>query len=398
LAGRGNLTDCGYSCHCISLSYNENEVATPKVRFYVLSGYLVWRNNCNQLKKSHIGFVLAALAVLAGGVFTYRNVAESGFHWAEFVGSLARVRWGWVAASLPAILLTYFVRALRWRVLIRPVTPEVSLWKITTATCIGFTAVVLFGRAGEAVRPYLIARHHKVPISTQVAGWLVERILDVLMVMLLFGVALTQVGDSPHGLAPGPKMRIALETGGWLAGLTAVACLAVLIGLRLFRGEVHNRIGDSLTFLPEPLVQRIRDFLAAFDEGMQSTRERSSIVPLVGYTVAVWFLVGEAFYSVFRAFPSLNSLQFSDIVMTLGFVAFASVLQLPGVGGGIQIATVLVLTEMYHVPIEASSGVALMVWLTSFLSIVPIGLIFAFHEGLKWRNMRHVGDDPAYKL
>jgi hypothetical protein len=99
---------------------------------------------------------------------------------------------------------------------------------------------------------------------------------------------------------------------------------------------------------------------------------------------------------VLRAFPVLDSLSFSDIVMTLGFVCFGSVLQIPGVGGGIQLVTILVLTEMYHVSIEASTGVALFVWLSSFLSIVPIGLLLAFQEGIKWRNMRHVGDAPEY--
>lgn len=338
------------------------------------------------------------LVVAAGGLFAYRRVNESGFAWTEFLAALAGLHWGWLAASLPPILATYLLRGLRWRVFLRPVAPHASLWKITSATCIGFTAVVLFGRAGEAVRPYLIARHHKVPISTQVAAWLVERILDTLMVMLLFGVALTQVGESGSRMVPGPKMRIALETGGWLAGLTAAACLAVLVGLLLFRGQVHTRITDALGFLPEPLVLRIRDFLAAFDEGMQSTRESSSIVALIGYTVSIWVLIGASFFCVFRAFPALDALKFSDVVMTLGFVCFASVLQLPGVGGGIQIATILVLSEMYHVTLEASSGVAVVLWFASFLSVVPIGLILAFHEGIKWRNMRHVGDTPGLQL
>jgi len=329
--------------------------------------------------------------VIAGGSVAY-FLNDFGFSWKEFVAALKGVRWWWLLASLPPMLLTYFVRALRWRVFLLPVAPHAGLWKITTATCIGFTAIILFGRAGEAVRPYLIARNHQVPISTQFAAWLVERILDTLMVMLLFGVALAQVAGSGYSVVPGAKMRIVLETGGWLAGVTAAACLAVLIGIRLFRGQVHTRIADSLEFLPAPMVARIRDFLAAFDEGMQSTREVSSILLLVFYTVSVWFLIGAAFFAVFRAFPAINALNFSDVVMILGFVCFASVLQIPGVGGGIQIATILVLTEMYHVSLEAASGVALVLWVAGFLSVLPIGLILAFHEGIKWRNMRHVGD------
>ena len=83
-------------------------------------------------------------------------------------------------------------------------------------------------------------------------------------------------------------------------------------------------------------------------------------------------------------------LGFTDIVIVLGFVSFGSVLQIPGVGGGMQIVTVLVLTEFYGVGLEAASGVALMLWLVSFVVIVPLGLALAFHEGIKWRSLKHI--------
>jgi hypothetical protein len=396
LSGRGNLSNCGGDGgHLASLFYNDNEVSTSKVRVFYSIPPAPWRNH---LKKSHIGLVFAILAVLAGAFWAYRRVAESGFVWAEFIGALTGVRWVWLAASLPPILLTYLVRALRWQVFLRPVAPQVDFSRIASATCIGFTAVVLFGRAGEAVRPYLIARDHKVPISTQVAAWLVERLLDTLMVMLLFGIALTQVGESGYSLEPGPKMRVALEAGSWLAGITALACLALFAGLRIFRGQVHTRITDALRFLPDPVLYRVRDFLVAFDEGMQSTRDTASMVAMAWHTAAVWLLLGGAYYCIFRAFPALDALRFSDVIVTLAFVSFASVVQIPGVGGGIQIATILVLTELYRLSIEPASVMALVLWLEGFVSIVPIGLILAFREGVQWRNMRRVGDDPQYQL
>jgi hypothetical protein len=77
----------------------------------------------------------------------------------------------------------------------------------------------------------------------------------------------------------------------------------------------------------------------------------------------------------------------------MGFVTFAGVIQIPGVGGGMQIATILVLTEMYGIGVEAASGVALVIWATNFLLALPIGLAMAFHEGVTWRTMRHAGDD-----
>jgi hypothetical protein len=55
-----------------------------------------------------------------------------------------------------------------------------------------------------------------------------------------------------------------------------------------------------------------------------------------------------------------------------------------------QIATVLVLTEFFGVGIAAASGVALTLWVVSFVVIVPFGLVLAFHEGIQWRNLRHL--------
>jgi len=63
-----------------------------------------------------------------------------------------------------------------------------------------------------------------------------------------------------------------------------------------------------------------------------------------------------------------------------------------------QIATVLVLTELYGVSLEAASGIALVLWIITFVVIVPLGLGLAFHEGIKWRNMRHVGEESLYKI
>ena len=92
-------------------------------------------------------------------------------------------------------------------------------------------------------------------------------------------------------------------------------------------------------------------------------------------------------------------MHITDVVIALGFVAFGSVLQIPGVGGGMQIATVLVLTELYGVSLEAASGIALVLWIITFVVIVPLGLVLAFHEGIKWRSLRHIDSSSSgYEL
>jgi uncharacterized protein (TIRG00374 family) len=343
-----------------------------------------------RVKKHHWGAVAAVLLLLAAAVFVLYRWRTSGFDWQQFASSLRNVDWAWMSGALGLILLTYVGRSLRWEVMLRPLTRPDFLG-VLRATCIGFTAVVLFGRAGEPVRPYLIARNEKVSFPSQMAAWVVERILDLLMVLLIFGIALTQVSHS--AVRHGPGVQHTLQAGGTVAGVCGAACLALLIALRQFKGNVQTRLLEALTFLPAPLHKRFAIFFTAFGEGMQSTRSSSFTFLLIFYSAMEWAVIIGCDFCLFHAFPATASLGLTDIVIVLGFVSFGSVVQIPGVGGGMQIVTVLVLTEFYGIGLEAASSVALTLWLVSFVVIVPVGLILAFHEGIKWRNLRHI--DPG---
>jgi len=340
------------------------------------------------LKKRYFGAVLGLAAALAAIGFVVHRWRTSGFDWGQFAGALRHVDWSWLLPAIALILATYVGRALRWEIMLRPLRKDPNLWRIFTATCIGFTAVVLFGRAGEPVRPYLIAKKENVSFSSQIAAWIVERILDLLMVLLIFGIALTQVSGS--AIQPGPRMRVILEAGGYAVVLLGAASLALLIGLSRMRSRVLHRLIGGLKFLPEKPLRKLESVLASFEEGMQSMRRADYTVLLVVYTVIEWLVIAGSFYAVCRAFPATAALGITDVVILLGFVAFGSAVQIPGVGGGMQIATVVVLTEFFGIGFETASGIALVLWGITFVSIVPLGLALAFHEGIKFRNLRHL--------
>jgi glycosyltransferase 2 family protein len=343
------------------------------------------------LKKSHLGIGVGLAALVAAAWVGYRW-RTSGFAWDKFRGSLYNLDWRWMSAALALILVTYFGRALRWEVMLRPLREGMlnpaGLGDIFSATAIGFTAVVFFGRAGEPVRPYLIAKKQGVPFSSQIAAWVVERILDLLMVLLIFGIALTQISRST--VQPGPKMQLVLQASGYTAGLAGAISLALLLALRQFRGRVQQRLAAALSFLPERFANRIGEFMAAFEEGMQSTRTAWFAFLLLFYTVVEWMLIAAAVWCVLQAFPDTRGLGLTEVVILLGFVCFGSVLQLPGVGGGMQIAAALVLTEFFGLTLESATGIAVVLWLVTFVAIVPVGLVLAFHEGVHWRNLRHL--------
>lgn len=340
------------------------------------------------MTKKYVGVGLGIVATLGMTAFLVHRWRTSGFAWREFAAALENVDWSWLALSLALILATYVGRALRWEVMLRPLKKNTTLWPVFSATAIGFTAVVLFGRAGEPVRPYLISKKEGVTFSSQIAAWVVERMLDLLMVLVIFGMALSQVSRS--AIQHGPRVKIVLEAGGYTAGVIGAACLALLLGLRQFRGGVQKRLMDGLSFLPGAVTAKIAKALESFGEGMESMRSGARTALLVFYTIVEWCVIAASFGCVFKAFPATHELGVTDVVILLGFVCFGSIVQLPGVGGGMQIVTVLMLTEFFGVSLEAASGIALVLWIITFVAIVPLGLVLAFREGIQWRNLRHI--------
>src|ERR1700681_1612485 len=126
-------------------------------------------------KKRYVVYavVLVVLAVLVYLQFrTWRN-----FDWARLFQY--GLNWRDILAGVAYIYLAYFLRAVRWKIFLRPVRKEASILGLVPPTMIGFTGLALLGRPGELIRPYLIARRENLPFASQVAVWAVERIFDV---------------------------------------------------------------------------------------------------------------------------------------------------------------------------------------------------------------------------
>lgn len=336
---------------------------------------------------------LAALAAAAIAFLLAYRWREAGFEWSEFAGTFRQLHWSWVALASLLALATYLGRALRWQVLLRPVQPRSSLAGLLSATAIGFTAIVLFGRAGEPVRPYLIALKERVSFSSQIAAWLIERMLDLLTALLIFGFALSQVDQA--AVSVGPALAWVLRTGGYVAVLAGVASLAILAAFVHLSGPMRRRLLDALAFLPPPKLERIERVVDAFAQGMESARNGGYIALLAFYSLLEWGLIVLCYACLFRALPATASFSLREVVIFVGFVAFGAVVQIPGIGGGVQVVSVIILRELFGLALEPATGLALLLWIVTFVVILPFGLALAFHEGLTFGKLRKLEQEAA---
>jgi len=317
---------------------------------------------------------VAVSAALAVGLLAF---FLSRVDMAEIGRRIAGASKSWLLVSLALGLSTFVLRALRWTWILRPVA-RIPFFPAFFATAVGFAAnTVLPARAGEIVRPALLARERRLPFSPLLASVLFERILDAAAVLFFLLLAIAQ-GPPPGGsraftlLARGAIVPLAL-----LAGVVALALLAV------FRRPAAERLFERLTRrLPGRIAPKAQAFAATFLDGFQSLRDPRLSALVVAGSLGMWFVINLQLYAVLRAFGLDLPLSASYVTAAAAVIGLA--VPTPGGIGGYHAAVQVALTDVYGAPIAVASGVALLAHAISFLPISLIGFfLFAVSPARK---------------
>ncbi len=326
---------------------------------------------------------VTAVLMLALGALVYLQFrAWQDFDWKVFLEQTRHANPWRVAAAVAIIYFVYFLRALRWKIFLRPVR-QTSARALTPAMIIGFTGLALLGRPGELIRPYLVARREKLPFSSQMAVWVVERVFDtgaftvLITLNIFFAPSLRTLPHADRFPAIGAVLL------GIFLGLATVAFL-------IWRNSAGAaRWTESLLsrFSPragKSVAQRVQ----AFGEGMHTLHDAASFVQLVVVSLVIWLLIAIAFREVTHAYPEpLRHMTVPHLLLLMGFSIVGSTVQLPAVGGGTQLATVAALHYIFAVPSELAVSCGILLWLVTFVSVTPAGLFLAHREHVSLRKL-----------
>lgn len=308
------------------------------------------------------------------------------FDWGTFWAQTHRINKIKVLRGIGWIYIGYGLRAIRWKIFLQPVRPKVKSIQLVAPTFIGFTGLALLGRAGEFIRPYLIARRTDLPFSSQLAVWTVERIFDVGAFTLLMVLAIflpSALPDIPH-----PEYYVRFREGGFiLIGLVAALAIAAIVVRR--SGDavarwIEQKFGHLSANFGHKLAQRVREFGA----GLDTIHGPLSMVWLTVVSVGMWYIIALAYKEVTHSY-GLDALEIpvSQILILMGASMVGSMLQLPAVGGGSQMATIAALSSVFDVPPEIAASCGILLWLVTFAAVVPVGLVLAHHERLSLRKL-----------
>lgn len=328
-----------------------------------------------------LGGALLALVLLA--------LFFRGVDWAALGAAFRSANHLYLAGVVAITVVTYVLRAWRWGSLLAPLAP-VPFRDLFSATFVGFMTGLLVPRAGEVVRPYLISRRHPIRTSAGFASIILERLLDLVTVLLLFALYL-YVLPTPAAQTRGPLLGY-LKLGGALTGMAAVAVLAVLLLLHGHAPAVVILLRRLLSPLPQRWVDVVARAVATFAEGLAVLKASPAhLLVIFGQSVLVWLSICLGIWWNNLAFAL--DLPFHTSFLMVAFLTVGVAVPTPGGVGGFHEFYLLALTQAFAVDNHTAAAAGIACHVLMNLPVLVIGLALLGREGLTMGKVAEIADD-----
>ena len=138
---------------------------------------------------------------------------------------------------------------------------------------------------------------------------------------------------------------------------------------------------------------KIAAIVLGFTRGVQAIQSWSDLALSVFYSAAHWFLVLLVYLWVSHSFGgSLSGISLGDAMLVMSFTLVGSAVQLPGVGGGSQVASFLAYTAIFGVEKESAAAASIVMWLITFAACSLAGVPLLIHEGLSLGKLKEMAE------
>lgn len=214
----------------------------------------------------------------------------------------------YVIATFLTVLIAQVLRSIRWGIMLQPIQ-SLSQKILFPISSIGFMLIMLLpARLGELARPYLLSKNSKIKLSTSLSTIVLERILDIIFILILMGVIISYI-NVPNWIVKG-------------AVIIMVAMISIIAVLILGKLERVNNYLCQITgkILPKRFAGFIEGKMKQFYEGMAVLRKGHHILGIIFLTASIWgvfilsnLLLLKAFHIQLGTFAALTVLTFTAL-------------------------------------------------------------------------------------
>lgn len=297
-----------------------------------------------------------------------------GLDWALVSKSLQQANVWYILWAVLIICLGYLLRAIRWQVLLAPITKS-SLKELFATTTVGFAAIFLIGRAGEIVRPmWLPMRDPRVRPSSALVTLGLERIFDLAALVCFFAVNLIWFTAPPGREEEFQYVEIigiALLVGVVVAFVALIWYQRISVRVNAWAARVtdHRMVPKNLRKIFLSILDKLSGALAILTDWKE-------MLLVSFWTIMLWFAISIPTWFVLLAFNL--PISFSDSLFIMGVATVSSLVPTPGgAAGAFHTATSrsLVFLKGGTSP-EDAAAVAIIMHLVYFAPAIIFGFFY----------------------
>ncbi len=333
------------------------------------------------MKKSNLLRTLVGLVIAA--FFVY--IAFRGISFKSLLHDALRANFYILLLATLVVLLSHFIRALRWRVILQELKNEISVVDTWGSIMVGYLFNNFVPRLGEIVRAYATGRLEEISVSGVLGTIVLERLFDMLSAGVLFGVALFLYrGDLIESF---PFLRI--------AGVVLFAG-SVVIGSVLYIASISEKFQKTIlrvieAVLPSKLARKAESIILSFLKSFRLLRSGKRMALVTAYTALIWIAYIYTMYIPFFAFGFGARLHLTlyDAFLLILITSIAWSVPSPGGTGVYHLFVSEALVVISGVPKDEALTYATLTHLFGYIAITIVGSIFAviFTRKLKSRSL-----------
>ena len=294
-------------------------------------------------------------------------------------------------ANIPLLILSaamataiFPLRAMRWRVILEPVAPNIPIGSLWRAIAIGMMVNNIYpARLGEIARAYALTREsNRVSLTSSIASLAVDRVFDALTLMLLL-VSAMLAPDFPQGMTVGGQP---VQRGAMVFAAGAIGLFVVLYVIVAFPEFLVRLYAAAVGRVAPRLVERGSTIIHSFSQGLGVLRSPRRFAAVFLWALAHWLVNALAFWMAFRAFGI--DVPFSAANFLQGIIAIGVALpSSPGFFGVFEAAAKVGL-DVYQVPGRLAVSWAIGFHILAFIPITVIGFYYFARLGLHFSDFK----------
>ena len=295
-----------------------------------------------------------------------------------------------VAASLVA-LFAYWMRALRWQFILLPVG-KVRHSSVLLTTAVGYAALSLLpARMGDLIRPLLLARREKIPVSASLASILTERVFDLWSVVLFFLVFIVWPPSMPNLDEQAKQSLEVLSLSGYVVGAGLLFGTLILLGLFRYQERFVELLTRPVAWIRSSWRQPATNFFNHFLDGLRVLQRPRDLLITTVASILMWYVICWQVRFTLLAFDIDLPLRAAYLIVTMAVIGLA--VPTPGGVGGFHKATQVGMTLFFGIGLNEATGIAIAYHAICFVPITIIGLLCLPLLGVNLREVEAVSSE-----